>query len=459
MTEIIDAVNRDFYDTIERMDKSEISAKEMLDEVNRQAMAKNLKATTDEGEQKPFPVFIKPFFVDNRQVPYLQHATHIMMRVLNKLADLYFTEPSTRPLFLLKPEEEELAAIEPHYSRLIRITRNDAFLTDDSFKFIEFNCDSPGGPYWADILTDTLFETPVMKELRKKYWFHRNYFVPQTLETLLNAYQEYGGTKRNPFIAIVAGGGVTLEEFKAIARWLTERGYPSEYSEPQWLEYDAKHLRTKTGSVVDIIYRRGWLPDWTTRMDDIKPLIKAFRDRAVCVVNTPRTILAANKSLMAVIQQEEFQKIFTAEEKKIIHENLPWTRLVEDKKTTRDGKEIDLYPFLRENKDHLVLKPYDMLGGKGVYVGCDMDQKKWEEGIEETTKRLYIVQDYVPIPEEKFPVISDAGLSLEPKKVNVNFYAYAGRHAGGMVRTSDSAVINISSGGGLTCIYEVGGRI
>jgi hypothetical protein len=459
MTELINDVNRDFYEIIERMDKSEISSREMLSEVNSKAIAKSLKITTDEGETKPFPVFIKPYFVDNQRVPYLQHATHIMMRILNKMADLYFTEPSLRPLYKLKPEEEELAAIDPGYPNLIRITRNDAFLTDDSFKFIEFNCDSPGGPYWADTLTDIIFETPVMKELQKKYWFHKNYFVPQTLDALLDAYRGFGGKKEKPFIAIVAGGGVTLEEFKAIARWLTERGYPSEYSEPQWLEYDGKVLRTNTGNAIDIIYRRGWLPDWTTRMADIKPLIKAFRDGAVCVANTPRTILAANKSLMAVMQQEEIRKIFTAEEKKVLAENLPWTRLVEEKKTTYDGKEVDTYPFIRENKESLVLKPYDMLGGKGVYVGCDIDQKKWEEVIEETTKRLYIAQEYVPIPEEKFPVISEKGLSLEPKKVNVNFYAYSGLHAGGMVRTSDSAVINISSGGGLTCIYDVGGRI
>jgi len=194
-------------------------------------------------------------------------------------------------------------------------------------------------------------------------------------------------------------------------------------------------------------------------MNEIQPLIKAFRDGAVCVVNTPRTILAANKSLMAVVQREDIQKILTPVEKKVIHENLPWTRLVEDGKTTNEGKEVDMYSFLKDNKDKIVLKPYDMLGGKGVYVGCDLDQSGWDEGIEKTTKQLYIAQEFVPIPEEKFPVISEQGLSFENKKVNVNFYAYSGFHAGGMVRTSDSPVINISKGGGLTCIYNVGGKV
>lgn len=459
MTKLIDAVNNEFQSIMEKMNEGSYPAARMLEEVNARAMAKNLKVTTDTGEVKPFPIFLKPFFVDNRHVPMLQHATKTMMRVLEKTINLYFDEPETRPLFLLKPAEEELAAIDPGYPEILRITRNDAFLTDDYFKFIEFNCDSPGGPYWADVLNDELWVSPVIKELRQKFWFHRDHFVPQTQDTLLEAYRDWGGKKEKPFIAIVAGGGVTLEEFKAIAEWLTERGYPSEYSEPDWLEYDGTDLKTQSGNVVDIIYRRGWIYDWTGRMDRIQPLIKAFQDRKVCVVNTPRTILGANKSLMAVIQQEDIQKIFTTEEKKVIHEHLPWTRLVEEKKSDFDGKEMDMYDILRQYKDRLVLKPYDMLGGKGVYVGKASDRKQWDEGIEKTTKQLYIAQEFVDPPVEKFPVISESSLEFNPKLVNVNFYAYHGEHAGGMVRTSDSMVINISAGGGMTPIYNVGGRI
>ncbi|MBN2385305.1 hypothetical protein JXQ70_20710 [bacterium] len=459
MTKLIDALNKDFRSIMEQKDSTDYPAKRMLDEVNAKAMAKNLKVTTDTGEAKPFPTFLKPFFVDNQHVPMLQHATKIMMRVLEKMVNLYFDEPATRPLFLLKPEEEELAAIDVGYKEILRITRNDAFLMDDYFKFIEFNCDSPGGPYWADTLNDILWTSPVMLELRKKYWFHRDHFVPQTHQTLLNAYRDFGGKKEHPFTAIVAGGGVTLEEFKAIAAWLTERGYPSEYSEPDWLEYDGKNLKTKSGQVVDIIYRRGWIVDWTGRMDRIKPLLKAYRDGKVCVVNSPRSILAANKSLMAVIQMDEMQRLFSAEEKRVIKNHLPWTRLVQQGKTMFNGKQCDIYNLLQKKRESLVLKPYDMLGGKGVYVGCDLTQKKWEEAIELTTQKKYIVQQFVAPPVEKFPVVSDKGLSFMKKLVNVNFYAYHGEHAGGMVRTSDSMVINISAGGGLTPIYNVGGRI
>jgi hypothetical protein len=382
-----------------------------------------------------------------------------MMRVLEKAVDLYFKEPATRPLFLLKPEEEELSAIEPGYPGVLRITRNDAFLTDNYFKFIEFNCDSPGGPYWADVLCDVLWESPVVKELRKKFWFHLDHFVPQTQQCLLEAYRDFGGKKKKPFIAIVAGGGVTLEEFKAIAEWLTVRGYKSEYSEPDWFEYDGKQLRTKSGNAVDIIYRRGWIVDWTGRMDRIKPLIKAFKDGKVCVVNTPRSIIGANKSLMAVIQRDEIQRIFTAEEKLVIHNHLPWTRVVEEGPAIHEGKKIDMYKYIAANKDTLVLKPYDMLGGKGVYVGSALDKAKWDEAIDKTTKQKYIVQEFVPPLKEKVPVISGEDLSFMNKLVNVNFYAYNGIHAGGMVRTSDSAVINISAGGGMTPIYNVGGKL
>ena len=454
MPNIIDRVNKDFREILGRIDSPETPAKNILKQVNQQFL--------DQGcylyGKKPFPIFIKPFFISRERIDYVARVTNVLMGALEKVSDLYFTEPELKDIFELKPAEIELTEIDPGYSRKIRITRNDAFLTDDMLKFIEFNTDSPGGPMYSDMQNKIIASTPVMDELKEKYDFHADYFIPQVLETLMSAYREFGGRKEKPFIALVAAeDAITLPEFLLIAEWLKERGYGSTFNDPRWLEYDGNELRTREGETIDIIYRRGWLPHWTDCMDEIKPLIKAYRDKAVCVVNPPRSILAANKSLLDVVQRPDIQKIFTAEEKKCIEENIPWTRLVREVKTDYKGETIDLYEFIRKNRETLILKPMDQYGGKDVCIGPDADEKKWGEWIERTTKEKFVVQEYVPIPEEQFPVV-EPELAWKPKKCNQNFFAYNGKYAGGMVRTSDASIINISAGGGLAPILIVEGE-
>jgi uncharacterized circularly permuted ATP-grasp superfamily protein len=448
MTALIDAVNEDFRATLEAYNTPEHPAREIVQWCNEQFIERGAYLIG----KKPFPVFLKPVFIDACRLEEITRGTNAVISALEKLTDLYFTEPEVRDLFELKPEEVELAEIDPGYPRKIRITRNDAFLTDTFFKMIEFNCDSPGGPMYTDILTDIINETPIMQEIHRRYEITQDRFVPAVLRTLLSAYRDFGGKKEKPYIALVAGDqSATLPEFQAIARWLRERGYGSSFADPRWLEFDGQHVRTPEGEIIDIIYRRGWLPDWTAHMDEIKPLIAGYRAGAVCVVNSPRSILGANKHVFQLLQDERFQRLFNDEERRAIRENLPWTRLMREEKTTRGDQTVDLYEFVHANKDKLVLKPMDMLGGKDVCVGPFATQSQWDSWIEKTTQHKFVVQDYVPIPEELFPVVEE-DLAWRPKKVNMNFFAYDGVYSGGLVRASESAVINVSAGGGQATI-------
>jgi hypothetical protein len=60
----------------------------------------------------------------------------------------------------------------------------------------------------------------------------------------------------------------------------------------------------------------------------------------------------------------------------------------------------------------------------------------------------WTVQEYVPIPEEPFPVF-DPDFTTTSLKVNLNPYLFGGRFAGAIVRLSRESVINVSAGGGV----------
>ena len=126
------------------------------------------------------------------------------------------------------------------------------------------------------------------------------------------------------------------------------------------------------------------------------------------------------------------QKKLTDEEKDVVKNHVPWTRLVEDAETEYDGKKVSLMAFLRENKDRMVLKPIGLYGGKNVAIGHEMPAGDWEDVLKTALEERYVAQEYIPIPEIDLPVFSENGLEFVPKKVNMNFFAFNGKYAGGM---------------------------
>ena len=237
-------------------------------------------------------------------------------------------------------------------------------------------------------------------------------------------------------------------------------GFNAEFCGTTEWTYSNGRLQTPSGMEPDIIYRRGWIGDWIHHMEAIKPVIRALRDKKVCMVNPLSSTLAANKSIFAVLQRPGILKMFTEEEQSVIQKYLPWTRVFEEYKTGYHGSMIDLPEYVATNKEAFVLKPIDQYGGKDVIVGFATSEGDWQKWCRKACAPIgkFVVQEAVEIPEEELPVFQNEQLQFASKKINVNFYCYGGIYTGGVVRSSDNPVINVHKGGGMTPIMFVDGE-
>jgi uncharacterized circularly permuted ATP-grasp superfamily protein len=212
--------------------------------------------------------------------------------------------------------------------------------------------------------------------------------------------------------------------------------------------------RLRAGSrAVDVVYRRVVLSELLKREDEVRPFLSAYREGLVPFVNSFRCRLSEDKAFLALLTDEAFAALLSEDERAFVARVTPWTRRVEERRTLKDGREIDLLPHVLANRESLVLKPAHGYGGESVLVGEDTEPARWEGAVEAGLAEPWVVQERVTIPEEPFPVLRGGELAFESLKVNTNPFYAAGAGVGAVTRVSRSSVINVSAGGGSVPIF------
>jgi hypothetical protein len=85
-----------------------------------------------------------------------------------------------------------------------------------------------------------------------------------------------------------------------------------------------------------------------------------------------------------------------------------------------------------------------------VALGIETEQSAWDALVaEHAVDGDFVVQEYVPVPEEMFPTVEAGHVQMRLKRFNINPFGIGGHYAGMITRISDRAVINVSDGGGL----------
>jgi hypothetical protein len=347
----------------------------------------------------------------------------------------------------LTPEERELVAIDSGYRRSSPSARLDSFLTTSKYQFVELNAETPAGIGYAEILSDIFLELPLVKKFQERYALSRFRARDRMLGTLVACYREAGGRDEHPTIAIVDYEEVpTRTEHHMFREFFASRGYPSLVCDPRHLTYEGGKLRHE-GRPIDIVYKRLLVNEFLERIDQLQPLLAAAKARAFVMVNPFRCKPIHKKAIFAVLTDDALQSLFTEDERAAIRAHVPWTRRVSEARTSRDGRELDLPAYIRENRERLVMKPNDEYGGKGVFIGWEMSATEWERALAEALKASYVVQEKVELLRESFPELAPE-LRFRDLVVDLDPFVFNGEVEGFLTRLSGTSLANVTSGGG-----------
>jgi glutathionylspermidine synthase len=395
------------------------------------------------------PFVLMPHFVSPGQLRRVKRAVASLSLVLDRFCDAYAEDERLREALALPAREDALIRLDPGYSRPLRICRLDAFLQGYDVKFLEFNADSPAGIGYTDVLHEGLGRAIALPRVNAEFETAYTPMLPVLIDTLLGAYRQLRGERSElpelPRLALVdVEGSPSVPEFRIVCAAARAAGLEALHGTLDEVEYDGSVLRVQ-GEPVHLVYRRALLEDCPEG-----DLVAAARDRRAAIVNPFRARVANNKKLFALLQDPRFAHLVEERERRVIDETIPWTRVLRDGRESYGDWVVDLLPFVSDNRERLVLKPASDYGGHGVSLGMETEQAVWDRLIEDHVEEGdFVVQEYVPVPEEMFPTVEDGHVQMRLKRFNINPFGIGGRYAGMITRISDQAVINVSAGGGL----------
>lgn len=346
-------------------------------------------------------------------------------------------------------QELEFWSIDPGYPGFTLTSRLDAFVANGVPRFVEYNAESPASIGFCDCLTDIFLQLPVMQRLDGRDSVERFETRRHLLDTLLWAYSEWGGTG-TPTIAIVDWDDVvTRRDFELCGDFFREHGVRTRIADPRRLRYEHGTVWLDDERIT-LVYRRVLLHELLEHADEAAPLLGAYRDGAVCLVNSPRSKMLHKKATMALLSDPDSGMTLSDDDRRLVERTIPWTRRVAHGATTYAGTRVDFASFVLANRERLVLKPSDDYGGKGVVLGWEVSEEEWARAIEASEDKPSVVQERVEVPREQFPAWRDGAVDFMSLLVDTDPLLFRGRVGGTLTRVSGSALLNVSAGTGST---------
>lgn len=404
--------------------------------------------------ERSLGVSLRPHFLTRAQYDHLAYASEMLSSAFDKIAGAMLETPSLMDAVGLLEMERRMALINPGFRQPCVTTRLDAFVFGDEVKFVEYNAENPSSLTDQTGLNEVLFEIPALQTFASRYRLTQFDPAEALLKALLDTYKEWGGTGA-PHIAILDWADLpTANEFTMLRNYFAASGVPSIICTPDELEYANRELRCGDFRI-DLVYKRVIIHEYLARYDETHPLLQAYINGDVCLVNPFRCKMLHKKACFELLTDEARAGWFSEAEREVIRRSVPWTRRVRDCRTGREGRTVDLLEHIRLHRADFILKPNDDYGGHGIFLGHKLTAAEWETSIQTALEGDFVVQEIIELRTEEFPVFTKERWGIQQMYVDTNPFLFLGKTVGAMVRLSDSPVVNVTSGGGETGFFVI----
>jgi hypothetical protein len=457
-------VRKTFY----QIPEPELAA--LLHAIHDEALRRRVLYHHDEGGDDvhimPCPITALP-----DQIAYIHSVTLTLHGAVKRMVELYLQDPAVREVLRLRPEEEHWLLDcwgpshrenNPVFGRYDAVVDFLSPMWKDSLRFMEPNMTSVGGlhmvPNAEQVVADVVL--PVLQARDDQLQLEVGQDIRELLMQELLEHLDAIGRPGRHVCLVDPKCAPAPDEQEELAHYYRERfGLKVTHADLSELRVQRGEVYCD-GEVVDLAYRGYELADLFELERagvDALPLRILFRQNRV--VSSIAGDLDEKSCWEVLTDPELVRRHFTTDERQIFRRHVLWTRLLAERRTRLpDGSEGDLLPYVRSERESLVLKPNRSFGGHGVVLGPALEQAEWEGLLEQAladAEQRWVVQQLAAIPVSEFPVLGpDGRVHVEP------FYTVMGfaptKYGVGVVgRASQKHVVNVAQRGGL-CVVALG---
>ena len=402
---------------------------------------------------RPLCTVLRPRLTTAAELAGLQQRIRPLLRAFVKVHAKAREDMVFRSQLGLLDWEETLLASDTGYGVASPTSRLDFFYVPESgaLALTEYNAETPAGAAYNDAMSDVFLDTRVMREFTRDWDVFALPCRHGVVGAVLGAWREFSGSRNRPRIAILDWDDVpTRTEFELYRQHFNAMGLDAVIDDPRRCEYRGGRLWSQ-GAPVDLIYKRVLISELIETCGLDHDVVRAVRDRVVCMVDGFHCKVLHKKASLAVLSDESNAALFDAGELAAIADCIPWTRVVRERRTSHGGAGVDLVPFILDRKDRMVLKPNDDYGGKGITLGWTVDDTAWAAAVRDAMSAPFIVQERVAIPSEPYPSWNGHGVEVVDRMLDTAPFVTNMAYMEGMLtRLSTAALLNVTAGGGST---------
>jgi hypothetical protein len=316
---------------------------------------------------------------------------------------------------------EELARIDPGYARIAALARPDALVTANGPVFIEINCDCPAFMTYGDVIADCLLELPSLDPVRERLAPESR--TARLLDALLDCYRDFGGAVWPPRIAVAEWDWRDARfEAQMISERFSAAGYPTVTCDPRAFRRAGAELQVG-GRPVHMVYRRVSVREMVANRADIEPLLTAYRERLICMVNPLRSCLAGSKAVLAILCGAAGERFWGSS---------PPRELIAATTVLTPA----LARGLERRMPRHVLKRADSSSGEHVLLPGDAG---WRDALDRARREVWVAQEHYAAPTLDVP---RAGVAPESLFYTWNPFVFGERYGGSVVFAGRSPLVN-----------------
>ncbi|MCM8794638.1 MAG: hypothetical protein NC819_02400 [Candidatus Omnitrophica bacterium] len=424
---------------------------------------------TEKGHLRVIDVQLRPWLADRRQRRFFHRCCLLLKGALSRVMPMYLADPRVRTIVPLDPREHDwlLAAnrggLQKPQTVIDRLDATAVFTAANwtDFWFLEPNSVGIGGVHYIPAARELTEEwiLPIVKKRVPGLRLQVPDDIRHILTDALTAHAKAIGRKlkRLVFIEDQSEPGGT-EEFPSLVRYFKRFGIEASTADPRQVEFRQGELTVK-GKVIDLFYRDTEITEMLemARIRKGTPPFEGMR-RAFMENRVVSSIAGEfdHKSTWELFTNPLFSRRFSLRQRRLFRDHILWTRLLGERRTEGPlGRQVDLVPFIRKNKQKLVLKPNREFGGEGVVFGNQVTQAVWEKELHKAMKKPshHVIQSAAPVRAELFPVASPNGRVKLKAFFVVSGFAVSPTRIAILGRSSQESVVNVSRRGGLVAAW------